>query len=843
VGAERRRRRGALLAVVALGALVAGAGRAAAQPTAVTGALLPTSRSVQVGAPATAFASLINTGGVTALQCGLELGTPINAAFEYRTTDPATNLPITPAQTRVDIPPGGLQTWVFGITPNAPLAPTEVVVRMDCDNTDPAPVFPGVNTILLSATATPGPDLVALAATLASDGVVRAPGYRGTGVFAVAISNVGAAGAVVAAPELAGTTGGAVATICETDVAGACLAPPAGSVPAAVAAGSARSFGVFVQGNGPAPFDPAHTRVNVLFRVAGVVRGATGVAYETQTQLAGDGGTLQFEATTLLLEPNSAWAPVSFAAAIEAAPPHPLPAGFAPERTRTVTVSDETRLNAPVKMFLDYDPAATGGGAPFVMHYDAAAGRYEPVTQLGTDTAGHRVLVDSRVFSSFVAAIATNLALPASYTVPGFDPAAHSWNVVNFGSYFSPGGNCLGMSAYAVWFFENRPGQQLVSKYSTAGGEPISIAHLTATRAHLAQSRFWSNLQGLPLTPLDTDVEIAARMKLALQRFNRPLVFMLGDGSLVGHASVVYGWDPTGFLIYEVNTAPGQPRTAVVPFGGVFFGAYDGWTSFNFLGTPSLGRNEDFGDLTAEAEAGFVGSTDIALTSPTQGQQVHDRKVDLTGSLTGPLASGRDVVAYVNGQETPIGDDISSFDREVPVKFGDNTLIVLAGDIGIGSLWHKNSATLVRQFEGTLPPATFRATLTWNKSGDVDLYVTEPGGETSWYGDHATSNGLALDFDNVSGFGPENVTLSVGEGDTVLPGIYSVRVHFYRGTGPVSGTVQILTYEGAPKQKNRTINWAVSANGSSATDGPGGTGPQWDDVADVDVVNNVITPR
>src|SRR5262245_13170039 len=359
----------------------------------IVGSILPTSRSVLLGQTATAFATIINAGTTTATSCGLELGTAINADFTFRTTDPNTNEPIVPLQTRVDIPPNQRQSWVFGITPNAQLNPTEVTIRMTCSNTSPAPVFVGLNTLLLSASSSPIPDVIALAATLANDGVVRAPGTRGTGVFSVASANVGAAGLITVLPQIVGNAGGATALICETDVAGNCLAAPAASVSTSVTAGGTNSFGVFVIAHGLADFDPANTRVNVRFNDAGsIVRGAGSVAYTTQTELASGGGTLEFEATTVSLDTNSAWAPVSVNVALQPAPPQPLPPGFGTaERIRDVSVSDPTRLNAPLTMVLDYSPAAIGGGVPFVLHHDPNTGKYDPVTVFAVDPAAGRI--------------------------------------------------------------------------------------------------------------------------------------------------------------------------------------------------------------------------------------------------------------------------------------------------------------------------------------------------------------------------------------------------------------------------------------------------------------------
>ena len=47
----------------------------------------PSSRSVQVGTAATAFATIINAGPIPALSCGISPATPLPATFVYQTTN------------------------------------------------------------------------------------------------------------------------------------------------------------------------------------------------------------------------------------------------------------------------------------------------------------------------------------------------------------------------------------------------------------------------------------------------------------------------------------------------------------------------------------------------------------------------------------------------------------------------------------------------------------------------------------------------------------------------------------------------------------------------------------
>ncbi len=136
----------------------------------------------------------------------------------------------------------------------------------------------GLNTLLLSASATPVPDIVALAATLQNDGIAH---LTSTGVFAVATVNVGSTGTITATADTGSASLPLAVSVCETNPStGVCLAPPGSSVTTVMAAGATRTFGVFVMNTGPVPFDPANNRIFVRFKEGGITRGATSVAVQ-----------------------------------------------------------------------------------------------------------------------------------------------------------------------------------------------------------------------------------------------------------------------------------------------------------------------------------------------------------------------------------------------------------------------------------------------------------------------------------------------------------------------------------------------------------------------------------
>ena len=250
----------------------------------VVASVLPTSRSVQVGDTASAFATIINTGTADGLDCapGLPIGMAI--PFSFQPTDAATNAPIGTVDVPVDIAAGQAQSFVFSLAPTVALEPTDIAMEFSCSNSDPATTIVGVNTFLFSASDQPVGDVIVLAATLGEiPGVVDLDGVSGAGAFAIATFNVGASDTFTVAPRP--SDGLAVTlSICETNPGdGTCLQPPSAEVVTAIANGETPTFAVFASGTGvEIPLDAANNRISVDFTDSGDAnRGGSSVAIRT----------------------------------------------------------------------------------------------------------------------------------------------------------------------------------------------------------------------------------------------------------------------------------------------------------------------------------------------------------------------------------------------------------------------------------------------------------------------------------------------------------------------------------------------------------------------------------
>ncbi len=96
------------------------------------------------------------------------------------------------------------------------------------------------------------------------------------------------------------------------------------------------------------------------------------------------------------------------------------------------------------------------------------------------------------------------------------------------------------------------------------------------------------------------------------------------------------------------------------------------------------------------------------------------------------------------------------------------------------------------------------ATLFWNTQTDIDLWMIEPDDHKIYWNDQNSSTGDGfLDFDNVTGYGPENIYFT----DNIANGEYSVQVEYFAGAA-----------DGEP-----VTNWSVSVTACGSTRAFSGT--------------------
>jgi hypothetical protein len=254
-----------------------------AAPVVLLSSVLPSGRSVAVGQVATAFATIINTGTEAGSNCGVAPVTPVSGNFSFQITDAQNQAAGSPGNGASIPGSGASQSYVFAFTPDAPLAPIDIELQFACDNLTAAASVSGLNTLLLSASATPVPDIVALAATLDNDGIVK---LADSGAFAVATVNLGATGEIRVSADTGAMNLPLTLMLCQTNpLSGQCMAAPTDAaigVSLSIGANTTPTFAIFATASQSIDLDPAAARVYLRFRDAdGIVRGSTSVAVQT----------------------------------------------------------------------------------------------------------------------------------------------------------------------------------------------------------------------------------------------------------------------------------------------------------------------------------------------------------------------------------------------------------------------------------------------------------------------------------------------------------------------------------------------------------------------------------
>lgn len=180
---------------------------------------------------------------------------------------------------------------------------------------------------------------------------------------------------------------------------------------------------------------------------------------------------------------------------------------------------------------------------------------------------------------------------------------------------------------------------------------------------------------------------------------------------------------------------------------------------------PSLGTSVPAAVITCGGA--LLGS--VLLLSPSDSDELNS-----TGSTVGIAANGYGCLG-----SAATGSILSTAANCI------NTMIDAAG--GLASVSENLTSTLseiITAARGGLQTGDgdLKFTLTWNNDTDLDLYVTEPSGDTIWYGNPSSTTGGVLDRDDLDGSdangGVENIFWPT---DFARPGVYRVEVKMFSG--------------------------------------------------------------
>lgn len=155
--------------------------------------------------------------------------------------------------------------------------------------------------------------------------------------------------------------------------------------------------------------------------------------------------------------------------------------------------------------------------------------------------------------------------------------------------------------------------------------------------------------------------------------------------------------------------------------------------------------------------------------------------------------------------------------REWDARFADVELIALADIDAIVTASHGRVDTgridprLLRHM-----PLDLRAVLTWDSdNSDMDLWVTDPDGETCKYSNRNTALGGRITHDATGGYGPEEFSLRRAK-----PGKYKVEANFFGDrqqivTGATTLQVKLTTGFAMPQAHERLVTLRLAGRGDT----------------------------
>ncbi len=91
-----------------------------------------------------------------------------------------------------------------------------------------------------------------------------------------------------------------------------------------------------------------------------------------------------------------------------------------------------------------------------------------------------------------------------------------------------------------------------------------------------------------------------------------------------------------------------------------------------------------------------------------------------------------------------------------------------------------------------------KITMTWDTATDVDLYVTDPKGETVSYNKRTSASGAVYFIDDRDGFGPETYVLAKGPA-----GNYKIEAHYCGGSGRTTVRLTVVLRQGTAQEETR----------------------------------------
>jgi hypothetical protein len=232
---------------------------------------------------------------------------------------------------------------------------------------------------------------------------------------------------------------------------------------------------------------------------------------------------------------------------------------------------------AEIPLTLTIPVTAAAGSAVLAFYYDEATGKLEgmPLSQVSGDS----ITVLASHFSSFFVARMPDRLLPATID-SGFRPGVDDWQMINEGSFATPGGHCTGQSIMAMWYYFEKALRNEPRLYNRYDNNAIQNAAtpgfwMDDSLAVRLIATVWRDLQwgsdqrhaSLRLADLRANRTILNAFRLSMYLTGEPQLaeifrFDTESNKWQGHAIVVYKVENDKLLVADPNF-PGRADRAI----------------------------------------------------------------------------------------------------------------------------------------------------------------------------------------------------------------------------------------------------------------------------------------
>lgn len=475
-------------------------------------------------------------------------------------------------------------------------------------------------------------------------------------------------------------------------------------------------------------------------------------------------------------------------------------------KTLEIQSSSSMMVIKPMSVTMPYSSQGLNSNdVPCAVYYDPTRNEYIPVTVTGLDTNTRTIsfyayrmgkysligipglgnTLSSQIENDQQKELSSNALLSSLSVDTGYKGEQDNFSIVNFGTYSSTEGSCVGMSSFAAWYYKykkNLTGKGLFSQYSIENSREIAIRAQTFSNA----------LYETALTISQSTISASTKAQMAITQLkltNYPILVELRTSLISGsHCVMLFKYDDNvgRFFVYDPNMAietakdPRSFKWNKASSGS--FSNYDGYSSTNqpnyYTFMEVFAPTSEFENIYQQSISGWNSSSfdKITITSPTiQSGKYYassgQTKISINGIVSNTFQNSKFVHYLINNNYKTyidiVGQSFSINNLDLKWKSNGECEIVLVTNKDKNNWASGQSAyyrfIVVTNQAPSMPTILGPTTLMVGQTGTYSLSSTDPDGDSITYLQSPAVNGVSISGSTLT-FTPSasgSVTLSV----------------------------------------------------------------------------------